>query len=184
MGGGLDATILRSELDEMEMTIHHVRSFLQCHQPMPPDSAVMPADIEELDRVRRFLTEQPNDEALELLLGVFGEGSGFGIYQLIENAVAAHDRGVVVTALARKLERGPRSVRYWCAQIAATYPDDRLIEPLSIGLAPGDHDLRWATVTALAAINAKPAKDILQRWLPQETDAELRSIIEEACIRI
>jgi len=166
----------------MEMTMERALEFLRMHQPMPADDAVSKAELEELDLVRRFLTKHPNQEAVGLLLGVFGDGDGFGVYQLIEGAVAAHDSAVVVPALASKLEHGPRSVRYWCALISANHPDERLVPSLAASLRPEDCDLRYAAVTALEAIGSDAARAALRGWLPKETDDELREVIEEACV--
>src|SRR5512145_3218421 len=107
----------------MEMTIESALAFLRRHQPMAADASLDKADLEELDRVRRFLKTHPNEEAVGLLLGVFGNGSGFGVYQLIEDTVAAHDRAIVVKSLLERLTDGPRSVRYWCALVSANFPD-------------------------------------------------------------
>src|SRR5512138_3286844 len=103
------------------MTIERALTFLRSHQPMAADTSLDQADLEELDRVRRFLKTNPNEEAVGLLLGVFGDGSGFGVYQLIEDTVAAHDHSVVVRSLIERLTDGTRSVRYWCAQISANF---------------------------------------------------------------
>jgi hypothetical protein len=165
----------------MEMTMAKALAFLRGHQPLPGDDAVSNAELEELDLIRRFLKDHPNDEALELLLGVFGEGSGFGVYQLIEEAVAAHEHAAVVAALEKRLVGGSRSVRYWCAQIAVNHPDERLIVALSAALALDDDDLRWAAVTALEAIDTQTARNVLRSWLPMERDVELRELIEHAC---
>jgi hypothetical protein len=164
----------------MDMSTSRALEFLRKHQPLPADDALERRDIEELDAVRRYLMKSPVVEALDLLLGVFGEGSGFGVYQHIEDAVAAYDRADVVPALCKKLESGGRSVRYWCAQIASGYGDDRLVDPLRVNLAPNDYDLRYAAITALENIGTARAKATLRSWLPNETVEELRGVIREA----
>jgi hypothetical protein len=164
----------------MEMTLERAKAFLVAHQPMAADVALSKEELGELDAVRRFLVQHPHDEALGLLLGTFGEGSGFGVYQLIEEAAAAHEPAVVVSILADKLRNGLRSVRYWCALISANYPNDDLVPPLAAMLTGDDVELRSAVVTALSAMNSTAARAALQAWLPLETDDDLREVIEES----
>jgi hypothetical protein len=155
--------------------------FLRQHQPLPADHALEQEHLDELDAVRCYLIKCPALEALELLLGVFGEGSGFGVYQLIEDAVAAYEPADVVPALCRSLESGPRSARSWCAQIACghRYRDDRLVDPLGGNLTSGDEDVRYFVITALEFIGTPRAKATLRNWLPQERDEELQGRIRE-----
>jgi hypothetical protein len=164
----------------MEMSASRAVGFLRKHQPLPPDKALQRGDIEELDAVRKYLMKDPVGEALELLLGVFGDGSGFGVYQLMEDTIAAYAPADVVPVLGRKLESGGRSVRYWCTRIASRYPNDSLVDPLASNLTPEDHDLRDATIAALENIGTPRARSVLRTWLPHETDKELREIIQAA----
>jgi hypothetical protein len=60
----------------MDMSTSRALEFLRQHQPLPADDALERRDIEELDAVWRYLMKCPAVEALDLLLGVFGEGSG------------------------------------------------------------------------------------------------------------
>ena len=165
----------------MEMTRIRAIEFLRRHQPMGSDDVLGQTELDELDRVRRFFSSHPDNEGVELLLGVFGAGDGFGVYQHIEDAVAAHDPATVIPVLKSKLENGPRSVRYWCAQIAANYSDERLVPPLVMALTPRDYDLRYAAVTALESVGSAEALAALRHWLPHEDDEELREVIEEIC---
>jgi HEAT repeat protein len=163
----------------MEMTRDRAIEFLRRRQPLRADEFLEKAEIETLDLVRRHLKNHPDEEALGLLLGVFGDGDGFGTYQLIEDAVSAHEPRVVVPALKRWLETGPRSVQYWCAQIATGYHDERLVRPLATLLRRDDYDLRYAAVTALEANESPAALEALRTWRPDETDDELIRVIDE-----
>lgn len=161
------------------MTLSHALEFLGSHQPLPSDAQLSRTELDELESVVRFLARHPDKVALDLLLGIFGDGSGFGVYQLVEDAVAAHEPNLVAEVLESKLASGPRSVRYWCAQIAAGYRDERLVAPLASNLIASDYDLRYAVVTALEAIGGNAARAALQGWLPHETENELADVIRE-----
>lgn len=167
----------------MELSHERALEFLRRNQPMAADSDLSRSDVEELDSVRRYLRENPHPEALDPLLGVFGNGSGFGVYQHIEDTVAAYDRSAVVPLLRKKIDAGCRSVRYWCTQIAMGYPDERLIDALARNLDPDDYDLRFVSIAALDRIGTESAQAVLASWLPYETDEELREILVEAVRR-
>lgn len=161
----------------MEMTKSRALAFLRKHQPLPADEVVSGSDLDELDCVRQFLMEHPDEEALPLLLGVFGDGSGFGVYQLIESAVAVYPVATVVAALKENLGLGTRSVRYWCAQLATSFPDEGLVPSLEKALETTERDTRYAAIVALEAIGSDAALSALRRWLPVERDQELRAVI-------
>ena len=147
---------------------------------MAADVDLTRSAVEELDSVRRYLLQNPDPEALDLLMGVFGDGNGHGVYQLVEDVIAAYDRNRVIPLLGKKIETGCRSVRYWCTQIALGYPDERVIDALRRNLDPNDYDLRFFTIAALDGIGTARAQDVLASWLPEEADPQLRELTLEA----
>jgi hypothetical protein len=103
---------------------------LNRHRPMPTD-ADWTEECELLDEVRGYLTEYPSEEAFPLLLKVFGDGSGYGVHQLIERAVVEHPPSTVVPLLVTTHTTGTQSIKYWNAQIAENFPSRELIAPLT-----------------------------------------------------
>jgi hypothetical protein len=93
--------------------------FLHEDQPLPADAGLTEEQIQTFDAVRRFFLQHPDKEAVPLLVNAFGEGSGFGIYQLVEDTLAQHDHEDVFAALDKAL--GARGVRYWAGQIAVRF---------------------------------------------------------------
>ena len=144
--------------------------FLRRHQPMPPDPALSDELISEYEEVRQFLEANPDERAIPLLLNSFGEGSGFGIYQLVECVLVLFPPATVVPHLASSLASRQRSVRYWTAQIAAFFPDAALINPLAKLLVLGDADEHWAAAMALDSIEDVAVDRILSEALLQEKD--------------
>lgn len=161
------------------ITAAEVLQFLQAHQPLPADPQLTREQLRALDEAVRYLASSPIPHALELLLGVFGEGNGFGVYQRVEEAVAAYPQDEVVSALGRMLSSSHRSVRYWCTQLALGLPSEALVVPLVENLSRSDVDGREITVAVLAAIGSPRATEALACWLPEETDAEIRAAILE-----
>ncbi len=155
-------------------------SFLQANQPMPSD-ALMPSDlIKTYDEVRRYFIANPDTGCIDLFLRSFGEGDGFGVYQIVDEVLRQYPKSEVVPRLAMCLKSQKRSVRYWCAEMASEFPDPSLVEPLSDLLQEGDIDIHSAAVTALFTIPDAGVSSILQAAMRREADRELRERINDA----
>lgn len=159
------------------MTRQEAIEFLKQHQPLPADENLSREVIDTYDEVRKYFVANPDSEAVPLLLNSFGQGSGFGVYQLVEDVLAKLPKEAVIPHLARGLGSHQHGVRYWNAQIAARCPDPRLVPHLANLLQEPDHDLRFAVVTALEQIADDSALDVLRGALESETDEELRGLL-------
>ena len=159
--------------------LREVLAFLSAHQPLASDDELDAATLERLDEARRYCLAHPSQQAIPLWLGVFGAGDGGGIYPLIEDVLAVCDHKHVVAHLKRALRSASPHVRYWSAQIAARFPSSELLGALEAVLKEGDLDTRDATITALEAEHSAEAIAVLRRWLPRETDADLKRLIRE-----
>lgn len=161
------------------MTPQEAEAFLTEHQPLPPDAELSEGLIERFDEVRQYLLLTPNDRAVPLLLNAFGDGSGFGVYQLVEDVLSMIPKERVVPHIARALSSPHRGVRYWNAQIAARFPDAVLVPPLSDLARDSDFDLRYAAITALEQILSGDATAALSATLRDETDPELQALLRD-----
>jgi hypothetical protein len=161
------------------MTRDEAIRFLREHQPMPADGELSTETISRYDEARKLFLQHPDPESVPLFLGSFGEGDGFGVYQLIGDVIVQLDRDVVLPHLAEALRSAHRSVRYWSAQIAALVPDSRLAERLTGLLADEDSGVRYAAVTALEPIGGQGVTMALKRALETEPDPWLRRLLTE-----
>lgn len=161
------------------MTTKEALQFLSEHQPMPPDQELTERDIALYNAAREVLFHDSEESSLPLILNSFGDGAGFGVYQLVEDVIARHPPTVVVPHLIRALGSPHRSVRYWNAQIASRFPSTDLIEPLVRLLEERDHDLSYAAVTALEQIKDDRVVLKLQEALQRQSDPDIRVLIEE-----
>jgi len=161
------------------MDINQALSFLKEHQPLLSDSEVDIEEIRGLDEVRKYFIENPDPDCIPLFLNVFGQGSGFGVYQLIEDVILQFSNEEVIPHLVKSLLSDHQGVRYWSAQIASSFPDKRLIEPLSSMLNEQDSDLRWAAYMALGEIRDKAIFSILKSALKNEKEPENYEILED-----
>lgn len=162
------------------MTKEEALQFLREHQPLPPDDDLDRDIIKKYDEVRRFFLQNPSSECIPLLLGSFGEGSGLGVYQMIEDVISKHDIVDVVPYIIENLKSETPSIRSWNAEIAAGFPSVELIEPLGNLLNIDDHDLKYATITALEQIDDPRANDVLREALVTESDEVIRQLLIDA----
>jgi HEAT repeat protein len=161
------------------MTRDEAYSFLRTHQPLPSDEHLSRELIESYDEVRKLFLVNPDVESLPLLLGSFGDGSGFGVYQLVEDVIAKLPREEIIPHLERALGSPHKGVRYWSTQFAGRFPDPRLVQSLAKILGESDYDLRYAAMTALEQIGNRSALALLKERLELEVEEDLRDLMVE-----
>lgn len=161
------------------MTRDEAYAFLQAHQPLPDDRDLTEEQATKLDEAMALFRDAPEEAVIPLFLNVFGEGDGFGTYQLVEDVVCKFDKAVVMPHLLAALASPHRSVRFWCAQIAALFPDDALMAPLKGLLESGDEDLKGAAATALGQLRSAEALEALREAHDRENDSRLLSLLRE-----
>lgn len=126
-------------------------AFLISHQPMPADAGLTQELIDSYDEVRKYFETHPDSNAIELFLRSFGDGDGWGVYQLVEGVFYKCPRSDVVAALKKVLEDEciAESVRYWSTQIAAAFADEDLRKGLNLSLNSRHIDVREAAELAI-----------------------------------
>ena len=161
------------------MTFDEALAFLEAHQPMPDDADLSKELIEQYDEVRKFLLQNPDERCIGPLLASFGDGDGFGVYQLVEDVLKQFDESKVVPHLKQGLQSPIRSVRYWNAEISANFPSGELVADLSALLRDPDQDVRAAAVIALGQIKSVASKSVLRNALSAEANVHVRSLIQK-----
>ena len=146
--------------------------FLKKYQPLPADNQIPKAVIEKYNDVRIYFLKNPDRECIPLFLNSFGEGDGYGIYQLVEDILRNFHPEEVIPHLKEGLSSPYPSVRYWCAQIAASFPSSDLIKPLAKVLSEGDFDMKYAVITALEQITGDSVTNVLKEAYKRESDPE------------
>ena len=155
-------------------------SFLKSYQPLPSDPQMPGELIETYNEVRQYFIANPDTNCIDLFLNSFGEGSGFGIYQLVDEVLRQYPKAEVVSRLAYSLMSQKRSVRYWCAEMAASFPDPDLVEPLDSLIKEDDMEIRSSALTAIFTIKDQRVLPILQSLRIRETDPDLQQLITDA----
>ena len=164
------------------MNEREVIEFLSRSQPLPDDGDLSEELIGQYDDARKFLIDHPSDEGVRLILNSFGIGDGWGVYQLVEDAVAAVSPEVAAKHLAEALRSPLEGVKYWSAQISANYDDEQLIEPLQSLLHDPSEDVRMAALVSIEKYMSDKLKAELQKMLAKETSDEIRATIKDILV--
>jgi HEAT repeat protein len=152
---------------------------LQRHQPLPPDTSLSEEVITDFDAARRYFVAHPDPDAVPLFLNAFGDGSGFGVYQLVEDAIRPLPPATVLPHLIDALQSSRPSKRYWAAQIAVNFPDPALIPVLAPLLFSADSDFRAAAATALMFIKAPEVPGMIREAHSRTGDPFLQELIDD-----
>jgi hypothetical protein len=153
--------------------------FLTQYQPLPPDQELSVEILDIYDNVREYFLANPDPVCIPLFLNSFGNGSGFGVYQLVEDVICQFSKEEVLSSLISALQSQHSGVKYWCTQIAGSFPDVKLIDPLRNLLQDGSSDIRVMSVYALSAINNEQSLGILKKHMEVVTDENILILIKE-----
>lgn len=113
-----------------------------------------------------------------MLLTSFGDGDGFGVYQLVEDVLRHFRLETVVPHLRQGLTHRRRSMRYWNADMAANFPTAELLAPLAQLLREDDADIRSAAAIALGHIRDARAEGLLRNALAHESKPPFVSLFQ------
>jgi HEAT repeat protein len=166
--------LLRIPVNRMEAI-----EILRRHQPLPPDSTLSENVLRDFDAARRYFVANPEPEAVPLLLGAIGDGSGFGVYQLIEDAICPLPSSVVLPHLIAALQSMRPAARSWAAEIASNFPDPCLIPFLTPMLLSSDQDCRASAATALRFIPSPEIPILLREAYARTGDPVLQEVLDE-----
>jgi hypothetical protein len=164
------------------MNSEEALDFLREHQPMPPEEELSEELITRFDEARRALERDPDPRGLLLLLRSLGEGSGLGVYQLLDDTLRAYDREDVVRALSETLRSSLPSVRSWSMELALDYPDPRLVPHAVALLRSDERDARFFAAAYLVDhwSTDPDAREALRDAAVSEDDPDVRQVLLEA----
>lgn len=152
-------------------------NFLKKNQPMPNDKNLNKSMITMYDEVRKYFLAHPDEECIPLFLNSFGEYNGMGVYQLVEDVILRFEHDEVVNYLLEALKSKYNGVKYWCAQICALFPDEKLINQLEKLLSDSNQDVRMSAITSLSQLQNNKVLIILKNQLNIEKDDEIKDFL-------
>lgn len=141
---------------------------------MPDDDQLTEEEAVAFDEARLACSEARDPRCIPLLLGAFGEGFGFGTYQLVEDAIRQFSLDEVEEHLVRALCSPHTGVRYWVAQVAESFTSDAIAEALMARLDDENADVRIAAATALLGQRSRRVRRALREACIRERDPEVR----------
>jgi len=86
--------------------------FLKKNQPLPSDEEITQEQLTIYDESRKFFEENHNKDCIKFFLNSFGKGSGYGIYQLIENLISKFHVDEILEDLVNALSNENGSIQY------------------------------------------------------------------------
>ena len=152
--------------------------FFRQNKPLPEDST-LESITDKFNEVVKYFLSNPDPSCVPLFINCFGAGSGFGVYHTIEDLICGYDDSLVITHLKKALFSKYDGVRYWCAQIAANYKNDVLIDGLVNVYNKGDIDSKCAALTALSNHDDTRVSKIAKQALKVESDEDLQEIAKD-----
>jgi hypothetical protein len=158
-------------------------AFLAQHQPMPDDSVLDDDTIRRYEEVRLHFVSHPDDRCVALLLNSFGDGNGFGVYQLVDDVLRGHPRTVVTAALRSAIGSPQASVRGWALQFAADFADRSMLSEFVRVLERSRvSDERFWAAVALKQVVSSSDSDLalVHRLASTETDKDVRTHLLQA----
>jgi hypothetical protein len=168
------------------MTTEEALQFLAQHQPLPPDDDLSDQLIATYDAVRRHFIAYPDSRCIGLFLHSFGNGSGFGVYQVVDDVFRKYSTSQLTPHLIRALQSQHWGVRYWASQWAMEFPSVDLIPALQgllLSNASKDQECRFFAVAALEQLLALGFSDrvipVLRTAVTTVSEPEARGLIGE-----
>ncbi len=137
------------------MDTEEALDFLSQNQPMPSDAILSQSEIDRYDEIRRYFIKNPDVRAISLFLRSYGDGDGWGVYQLVEDFFYQCNSDDVKKEIKNVLEDEsiPDSVRYWVTQVSAAFSDEMLRTGLEISLESENPDIKEAAEIAISILD-------------------------------
>ncbi len=166
------------------MTTDEALRFLAEHQPMPDTESATEQQLRQLAAVLKYFQTHCDERCIPLLLNIFGEGDGHGVYPMVGRVIRRFPESVVVSHLRNGLSSPRRSVREWSAEIALSYHHECLIEPLIDLAMCEDQTLREISMFALSRYEAGTVVPLLNAARERPMDKNIRQEIDDLITKL
>ena len=112
--------------------------------------------------------------SIPLFLNAFGDGSGFGVYQLVEDVLKQFPTDLVIPHLLESLMSPHYGIKFWSTEMVPSFPSKHLIPALVKNLYDNKSDVRSSSAAALASIGETSVIPDLERTLNHEREEHVR----------
>jgi hypothetical protein len=166
------------------MTTEEALRFLAEHQPMPDTNVVSDQLLLQLNEVLEYFETHLDQRCIPLLLNVFGEGDGHGVYQMVGFVIRRYPKDVVVPHLRMSLRNSKPAALFWNTQIACGFQSVDLVEPL-IEIAISDNDtLREIAMFALSRYPADTMIPLLEAARDRPMNQQARHDLDALIVQL
>lgn len=157
--------------------------WLAQHQRLPEDSSQ--DVIDGLNEVRKHFIEHPDPRCIPLLLGVFEDHMGWGIFQVCDAVLRKYSQKQLTPHLKDALRSDSRGVRWWATHWALDFEAPELVPELEMILnSPEDEDAHYYAIAALAEIYLRTRDanilTLLRKRALVETDPQRQELFRES----
>ncbi len=135
------------------MNIEQALEFLKKHQPLPSDEDISEDEIDTFNKVMKFFISNPDERCIPLMMNVFGDEDGYGVYQLCDDVFNKYESCKVLPHLKAALKSSHYGVRYWASQWAMDINSIDIVPEInSILTDPKDAEAHYYCMAALMDI--------------------------------
>ena len=165
------------------MDTNSALDWLRAHQQLPENS---PQEVvDQLDVVRKHLAKHPDPRCIPLMLGVFADHMGWGIFQLCDDVLVRYSQKELTPHLRDSLRSRNKGTRWWAAHWAMQFPSPELRAELEALLNnPEDEGAHQFAIFALAEIYRQSREPhilaVLRQRAAVDTDPERIELLRES----
>lgn len=95
--------------------------FLRLHQPLPLESELTEEQIDQFEEVRLHFVNNHDDRCVRLFINAVNADGGFGVYQMVEDALRNQSHSVVISELEKALQDGKEHHLAWVLEWAMNF---------------------------------------------------------------
>lgn len=157
-------------------------AWLEEHQDLAEDAPQ--ATVDRLDEVRRYFLGHTDPRCIPLILGMFGDHMGWGVFQVFDDVLRKYDQAQLTPHIFSALRSPRRGARSWATQWAMEFVSPELAPALVDILAnPEDDDMHYFAIAALVDIveidGDSELLAVLRKRALMETDPERIELLHQ-----
>lgn len=134
------------------MTVEAHLHALARTQPLPQEPELSAELIDRFEEARLFFELNQDDRCVPLLIGAVNADSGFGVYQMVEDALRNQTRSVVLSEIELALRQGKEHHLAWVIEWAMNFEAYELAELVQTYVSHPSTDI---STNAKAFLNSK-----------------------------
>lgn len=153
---------------------------LKKYSPMPNEECMTEEMMNEYAESIDYFSEHPDPICIRPIMMTFSLNESYGVYDHAVVALQGFSNDRVVPHLIEIIQNEDEGKRFWGAELAKFFPDERLVDSLSLCINDPNEEIRVYSIYALNRIGNKKILPILHGRLSIEEDEEVLEELKEA----